>query len=795
MHNAALAKEWTAARNLPYRAAVSEHNISLDGGGLLTVLKLEGVAHETADDDDLVLWHRALNNTLMAIAEPDVALWRTTHHYLVEGFAPGQFEPGFASDLNDAYRQRCEREQLFANDLYLTVLLRGPGTLDKMFAGKKTQAGAKQALEERSGRLDLLAMRMQEALARYRPRRLGLVQERNVVFSETLAFLALVLNGRPARVAVTPHRAADLIGRARLTFGGTSFVRDHTTERSWGAMLSASTYPKYTAPGQLNKTLSLPFPCVITNAFTFLGQQAAQDAVVLQGKRMRASGDAATHEIAAFAQLQAELQSRDVGLGQHDLTICVTGGSADELDRRLAMAEENCTDVGFKMVREDTALQAAFFSQMPGVYRLRPRRAPITTRNFAGLASLHNYPTGRREGNQWGPATTMLLTEAGSPFYASLHDMRKARTRSGAESEDDKAPGNTLVLGPTGGGKTTIQTFLVAQSDKAQPTVFTFDKSRGQEIFVRAMGGRYTLLQTGRPTGFNFLRLEPTAANIGFATSMAQSLAAGGTPLTPTVESRIAERVRFVMLEEAYDERSLTHVASALDPREESTMRLQQWCEGGSHAWAFPSGEDSLNLSDYRHYGFDATDFLENPLVRVPIMNYLFHRVDSFLGTRPVILNIDEMKAFLRDPFFTEFIEKELLLIRKKDAIAILGTQQVSHVLESSIADALIEQTQTKLLLPNPQGNARHYIDGLGLSAQEFELIQRTLPERNPRGFLFKQPGVSTVCNLNLAGMKRELAVLSGTDPLIAKMERAIGQVGEDPRDWLPVYYDSIGRG
>ena len=78
-------------------------------------------------------------------------------------------------------------------------------------------------------------------------------------------------------------------------------------------------------------------------------------------------------------------------------------------------------DTGMAIAREDLALEAAYWAQLPGHFTMRARRAPITTRNFAALSAWHNYPRGRARGNHWGEALTLLKTSAGSPFYFSLH--------------------------------------------------------------------------------------------------------------------------------------------------------------------------------------------------------------------------------------------------------------------------------------------------------------------------------------------------------------------------------------
>ena len=42
------------------------------------------------------------------------------------------------------------------------------------------------------------------------------------------------------------------------------------------------------------------------------------------------------------------------------------------------------------VAREDLALEAAFWAQLPGNFSFRPRKSPITSRNLAAMAPLHN---------------------------------------------------------------------------------------------------------------------------------------------------------------------------------------------------------------------------------------------------------------------------------------------------------------------------------------------------------------------------------------------------------------------
>jgi type IV secretion system protein VirB4 len=80
------------------------------------------------------------------------------------------------------------------------------------------------------------------------------------------------------------------------------------------------------------------------------------------------------------------------------------------LNDSIAQARTMLADTGMVVVREDRASEAAFWAQLPGNFSYRSRKAPITSRNFAAMMPLHNFPAGRRSGNHWGEALTLLAT-------------------------------------------------------------------------------------------------------------------------------------------------------------------------------------------------------------------------------------------------------------------------------------------------------------------------------------------------------------------------------------------------
>ncbi|KDC56705.1 CagE, TrbE, VirB family, component of type IV transporter system domain protein, partial [Bordetella bronchiseptica MBORD591] len=188
------------------------------------------------------------------------------------------------------------------------------------------------------------------------------------------------------------------------------------------------------------------------------------------------------------------------------------------------------------------ALDAAFYAQLPANWAYRPRKAMLTSRNFAGLCSFHNFYGGKRDGNPWGPALSLLSTPSGQPFYFNFH-------HSGLD-EDCRGQmmlGNTRIIGQSGSGKTVLLNFLLCQLQKFRSadadglTTIFFDKDRGAEICIRALDGQYLRIRDGEPTGFNPLQLPCTDRNVMFLDSLLAMLArAHDSPLTSAQHATLA---------------------------------------------------------------------------------------------------------------------------------------------------------------------------------------------------------------------------------------------------------------
>ena len=766
------------ARHVPYTRLIDPYTIETKDGAYLRIVYVEGWPFETTDQATLDNLKNLRNIMFRGLADPQTAIYSHIIRRKTKVRHDADFDQEFPAKLNVRYNELLEDREVYENGLYLTIIVR-PNLLNKtksIFSRKKKDDDAEADID-REKRMTLLTNKTSLVLKNlqyYNPRILGLRDGPGELgYSEALEFIFELVNGDRSPVAPPRMGIDKYIGNKRLIFGTETFhVRgSSSTDEKYGAIVSIKEYQPETAAGSLDHLMELPHELVITQSFVFMSRKKAVERLDHVRRQISAAEDSETLA-AQLLDAKDAVQMGAMALGQHHLSVLVKTNKQSELDGAVDDVLNSFSHIGAIAVREDTNLEAAYWAQLPANMSYIARDAGLSSINLAGLMSLHNYPYGKKENNHWGPAVTIFETMSGTPFHFNFHV---------------GSLGNFTVTGPSGSGKTVLLGFLLNMAQKFNPRCFFMDKDRGAELTIRSLGGAYAVIRHGIKTGFNPLQLDDTPENRGFIADFVKTLV--GRTLTPA-EERLLTQAIAQNYEAPKSARRLNHFAELFvgyDKNSPIVDELSKWHGKGKHAWLFDNPEDNLPV-DQRIMGFDLTSILEMPELRTPVLMYMFHRISQSLdGTRTLIF-IDEGWKALSDPAFEAMIKDWLKTIRKLNGILGIGTQEVTDITKSPIADTVIEQCPTQIFLPNYKAKSEHYQKAFGLTDGEFAIIKNSPP--GSRHFLVKQGFASAVAKLDLSGMDDELAIMSGTAKSIRIAEKIWDEHGYDPEVWLPIFHN-----
>jgi type IV secretion system protein VirB4 len=785
-------KEYPEANFIPYLCHWNHNTILTKNKELMRVIKINGFSFETADDDDVDIKKTLRNQLFKGIASGDILVYfhtiRRKQNLVEEEFTtidPNiKLNNDFTGYVDQEWKKKHKNNQAYINELYITIVkkadTKGVAFFEHILK-KAAQTADKTIWEndikERFEELEELTERVVMGLRSYGAEILGVINRKEGVHSQILEFLSKLVNAGNAPPLMKPTiDIAKILPNKRLYFGPKSIEVKGQFGSKFAGIVSIKEYGPMTYAGILDGFLQMPFEFIMTQSFSFANRQAAITKMQLQQNRMRQSEDKAISQVREITQALDMAMSGDIGLGEHHLTVLCVENSPKLLESALSMAIVELSNGGINAIREKVNMEPCYWAQLPGNYDYIARKALINTLNLAGYASLHNYPSGKPKDNHWGDAVTVFDTTSGTPYYFNFH-LRDV--------------GHTLIIGPTGAGKTVLMNFLCAQAQKFKCRMFFFDKDRGAEIFIRAIEGVYTQITPSAGCGFNPLQLPDNPTNRAFLLEWLKILVTvHGEPINSddVTVMNLAINGNYKL---AQKDRILRNIAPFFGIEGPGSLagRLAMWYGNGSRSGVFDNPVDNINFSLSRVFGFEMGELLKDSLCLSPVLSYLFHRINISLDGTPTMIVLDEAWALIDNPIFGPKIKDWLKVLRKLNTFVIFATQSVEDASKSAISDTLIQQTATQIFLPNLKAT-NIYRSSFMLSEREYILIKTTDP--GSRFFLVKQGTDAIVARINLSGMDNIINVLSGRSDTVLLLDAIRKEHGDDPEVWLPIFYKKV---
>ncbi|NDV24838.1 VirB4 family type IV secretion/conjugal transfer ATPase [Desulfovibrio sp. JC022] len=577
----------------------------------------------------------------------------------------------------------------------------------------------------------------------------------------------------------------DLTGGLQPSIGG-RFIK----------VLAVDGFPPDSWPSMLSNFESLPIEYRFSTRFICMDQYEAQQELEKYRKtwsqqiykiwdQLKDNANAKENRDAKSMaddaeQAIEELQSGLVGAGFYTAVIVLMSYDLGELEENTRELRRKLLDQGFPSRIEGINALEAWLGSHPGNSYANVRRPIINTMNLADLLPLATIWAGREHNpsDKFPPSSPPLMycaTNGSTPFRLNLHvsDI-----------------GHTLIFGPTGAGKSTLLGILAAQFRRYQKaTIFAFDKGKSMlPLCLGAGGSHYEIAADDSLLSFAPLQHVDSDAEQSWAEEWIETLATmQGLNVLPA--HRNAIHIAMSMIRNNPEHmRSMTDFYHSLQ-NEELREAIKHYTGEGAMGRLLDASSDDLGISDFMVFEIEELMNLGDKNI-IPVLLYLFHRIEKALSGQPALLILDEAWIMLGHKVFREKIREWLKVLRKANCAVVLATQSLSDASRSGILDVLVESCPTKIYLPNPAAiqEAQYKLyQGLGLNSRQIEIIASATPKRD---YYVVSPEGRRLIELALGPVA--LSFVGASDKAsLARIKKLASEHGADwPEHWLN---DKIG--
>ncbi len=645
--------------HLPWAALVAPGVVLNKDGSFQRTFRYQGPDIESATPEELVGICARLNNALRRFGSGWALFFDASRKPALD--YPDSGATTGVAELVEAERRAAfegELARTFETTYYFTlVFLPSADQTDRLdtvlvedgdrAAGRDWREALSRFVRRTGACLDLLAGCLNQVVA--------------LDDAQTLTYLhdCISTKSHPVAVPACPMYIDALLPDCPLVGGTVPQLGDH-----WVRTLTVLGFPNHTSPGLLDHLNHLDIPYRWTTRFIPLDKTAAvstltklrrqwfskrksvtailREVMYSQESRL-VDTDADNKVLDTDAALQA-VGGDHVSFGYLTVVITVMNRDRAVADDQLRQVEQVINGLGFTTIDESLNAVEAWLGSLPGHVYANVRQPLVHSLNLAHLMPMSAIWAGEAGDTHLGaPPLFYAMSSGATPFRFSLHvgDV-----------------GHCLVLGPTGAGKSVLLSFMALQFQRYRNAqVFCFDKGMSARAVTLAMKGQHYIL--GRQAGLAFqpLRQIDDEAERGWALDWLLSLLSiENVPATPEIKDALWSALNS-LAQAPVGERTLTGLAMliASNPLKQA---LLPYTLDGAFGQCLDADEESFDFSQVMC--FETEDLMPEPNLLIPVLTYLFHRLERRFDGRPTLLVLDEAWVFLDHPLFAARIREWL---------------------------------------------------------------------------------------------------------------------------------------
>jgi len=738
---------------LPFKSVQKNNSMQLTSGGLVRVYRVAGVQTSMQDEQTKAKFLDLRTHLFNQINDPYAIL----RFYTIRDAADENTDYEFGQPVLQRIYDKWQSQglKIFLNNFYIVLSVYGP---------------------DAQAKLDQYGNYIESILAAYKPQLLKNDSKDNMA-----RFLGRILSPitKPA-----PKYADDNIANM-VTVDDVEFMKDGIVryssgaQQSFAAMLSFKTAPDYLDEEFFDTVSTIQTEMICMNAFRIMGASDVESTI----RQRRATADekkASTEEqISVMQTAMDENISGNQTLVNYYPLFVLFGATRDDLQKSIDEFKKIAASFGVPPIVETFASKVSWFAQIPG-FDVFPRTFKMLSRTAAISITMSSQPRGV-ENSDWGPGPLVVFpTAQGTPYQFQFH-----------VSDKPVAVGHTMTIGSTGGGKTTLFSFLIAQSLRHKKLkAFFFDRNKGAEIFTLAVGGKYVTMQGKEKkedaieqsflARLNPLKMPDSAANRAFLRRWF-AIISGQTDTQSADEIARAVSVNFDYLSDK--DRLLKNLwESCFSSNGNMRPALKKWVDPLQYGDMFNDVSDTLDLHS-RLTTFDFTDILQDEVLSPAVISYILHRINNITvsGGNPSLIMIDETAPMLENKMFRDNFIAGLQEGRKNRQAYMVAFQRANVLDKLGIGDVVRGQAQTVLFFRNPAADAKDYANW-NLNPLEMAFIQGKAYPNLKRAVLLSRPvnGESVILNTELGGLGNMLRLFESGRSSVLLAEELYSMYGTE---------------
>ena len=526
--------------------------------------------------------------------------------------------------------------------------------------------------------------------------------------------------------------------------------------RQYLQVVAIEGFPLDSTPGLLTALGELPIAYRWSSRFIFMDPHEAVRALTTYRRKWKQkvrgfldqitnsqTGPLDQDALAMVADAEAaigEVNSGVIGMGYYTSVVVLMDEDRAEVERSARRIEKAIHQLGFAARIETLNTMDAFLGSLPGHGVENVRRPPLNTMNLADLLPTSTIWTGSAAAPcpmypPDAPPLMQCVTHGATPFRLNLHV---------------RDVGHTLMLGPTGSGKSTHLGMLAAQLRRYEGmSVYVFDKGQSMYPLAAAIrahtngqsGLHFTVAGDANELAFCPLQFLETKGDRAWALEWIETmLALNGVNTTPLQRNAIAETVM------ALHANALSHdhtnglnqppasLSDFVNMVQDEAIReaLKQYTVSGALGHLLDAERDGLALADFTVFELEELMGLGDKYA-LPTLLYLFRRIERSLRGQPSAIIVDEAWLLLGRPVIRDKIREWLKVLRKANCLVVLATQSLTDAANSGILDVIVESTATKIFLPNVfarDEDTSALYRRMGLNSRQIEILATAVPKR-----------------------------------------------------------------